>query len=65
MSVADAPRLPPCVVFVDDEADIRAANVQSLTLAGLTTMAFDNAEAQHRIPHTHQRANRFRRRSRI
>ena len=41
MSADDAPR----VVFVDDEADIRAANVQSLTLAGLTTIAFDNADA--------------------
>ena len=33
------------VIFVDDEADIRKANVQSLELAGLTPLPFSNAEA--------------------
>ena len=36
---------PQRVIFVDDEADIRAANVQSLQLAGLVPQAFDSAEA--------------------
>ena len=33
------------IVFVDDEADICAANVQSLELAGLAPIAFASAEA--------------------
>ena len=36
---------PQRIVFVDDETDIRAANVQSLELAGLAPIAFASAEA--------------------
>ncbi len=36
---------PQSIIFVDDEADIRAANVQSLELAGLAPIAFASAEA--------------------
>ena len=32
------------VIFIDDEADIRAANVQSLEMAGFAPLPFDNAE---------------------
>lgn len=35
----------PDVIFIDDEADIRRANCQSLELAGLTSLAFGSAEA--------------------
>ncbi len=34
---------PPLVAFVDDEADLRAANTQSLGLAGFAVQGFDGA----------------------
>ncbi|MBK1655731.1 sigma-54-dependent transcriptional regulator [Allochromatium vinosum] len=37
--------IPPRVFFVDDEPHIRAANQQTLELAGLTAQVFDRAEA--------------------
>ncbi len=41
--MSDAPSLP--VAFVDDEAALRAANEQSLLLAGYRPLLFDRAEA--------------------
>ncbi|ALN74190.1 sigma-54 dependent transcriptional regulator [Aureimonas sp. AU20] len=41
--MSDAPSLP--VAFVDDEPDLRAANEQSLLLAGYRPLLFDRAEA--------------------
>jgi two-component system, NtrC family, C4-dicarboxylate transport response regulator DctD len=37
-------RAAPQVIFVDDDADVRDANLQSLTLAGLSALAFGTAE---------------------
>ena len=37
-------RCAPQVIFVDDDADVRDANLQSLSLAGLSAVTFGTAE---------------------